>query len=196
MGDQPEAIPISPVEPGADRRPSTGVFLGLVLIGCAVSLSLGVYGRVHTPTGRVITTLGFPDLFAMKVWLTTAAAALGVVQVVTSLRMYGHLGRPSRTPATAITHRASGIAAVTLTLPVALSCLWSLGFDSYSTRVLVHSLAGCVFYGVFVTKMLALRSRRLPGWALPWLGGALFAVLVTLWLTSSLWYFTNGSAAY
>ena len=28
-------------------------------------------------------------------------------------------------------------------------------------------------------------------WLLPIAGGALFSVLATLWLTSSLWYFTN-----
>ncbi|HEX6886538.1 MAG TPA: DUF6529 family protein [Candidatus Nanopelagicales bacterium] len=76
---------------------------------------------------------------------------------------------------------------------LAFQCLWSLGFQTYGTRVLLHSLAGCAFYGVLVTKLLALRTRRLPTWAIPVLGGARFTVLVALWLTSSLWYFTHGS---
>jgi hypothetical protein len=85
---------------------------------------------------------------------------------------------------------------VLLTLPVAFHCLWSLGFSSYSTRVLIHSLMGCTFYGVFLTKMLTRRSRRLPPWALPVLRGGLFTVLVTIWLTSSLWFFTGGTPHY
>jgi hypothetical protein len=86
--------------------------------------------------------------------------------------------------------------AVTLTLPVAFHCLWSLGFGTYSARVLVHSLLGCLLYGAFVAKMLALRSRRVPGWAVPWLGGLVLTTLVALWLTSSLWFFTQGSPGY
>ena len=78
-----------------------------------------------------------------------------------------------------------------LTLPVAYHCLWALGFQSFTTRQLVHSILGCAFYGVFTTKMLMLRSARLPGWALPVTGGLLAAVLTGLWLTSSLWFFTN-----
>ncbi|GAA3307060.1 DUF6529 family protein [Nonomuraea dietziae] len=54
--------------------------------------------------------------------------------------------------------------------------------------MLVHSLLGCFFYGVFTAKMLALPRKGLPGWTLPLLGGGLFAALVGLWLTSSLWF--------
>jgi hypothetical protein len=57
--------------------------------------------------------------------------------------------------------------------------------------VLVHSLLGCAFYGIFVTKMLSLKSSRVPGWAIPLLGGLLFVTIISLWLTSSLWYFTQ-----
>ncbi len=32
---------------------------------------------------------------------------------------------------------------------------------------------------------------RLPGWALPVLGGLLAAVLVVVWFSSALWYFTS-----
>lgn len=180
---------------GGDQ-PRAGVFVGLILIGCAVSLTLGVYGRAHTPTGQVITTFGFASLLDMKAWLTTGAVILGVVQVITGLRMYQRIGHGPSPKAIAVTHRISGITAVTLTLPVAFQCLWSLGFATYSTRVLVHSLAGCAFYGVLVTKLLALRTSRLPGWAIPILGGTLFTVLVGLWLTSAAWYFTHGSPGY
>ena len=53
------------------------------------------------------------------------------------------------------------------------------------------SLAGCIFYGAFATKVIAVRNHSLPKWALPAAGGFTFAVLVALWLTSSFWFFTN-----
>jgi hypothetical protein len=72
-------------------------------------------------------------------------------------------------------------------------CLWSLGFNpgDGGGRVFWHSLFGCAFFGAFATKVLAVRSHRMPGWALPVVGGLLFTVLVLLWLTSSLWFFQN-----
>jgi hypothetical protein len=48
---------------------------------------------------------------------------------------------------------------------------------------------GCLFYGTFATKVLVVRSHRMPGWALPLVGGVLFTVLVLIWLTSSFWFF-------
>ena len=57
--------------------------------------------------------------------------------------------------------------------------------------MLLHSLFGCVFFGAFAVKMLSLPKRGLPGWALPLLGGLVFAMLTGLWLTSSLWFFTT-----
>lgn len=181
---------------GAQRPDGAQLLVAFILVGAAVSLALGVYGRVHTPTGRALITLGFGSLIEMKVVLTTAAAALGIVQVGTALRMYGRIGRGRPSRAVARTHRISGVTAVVLTLPVAFQCLWALGFGTYSTRVLLHSLLGCVFYGVFVTKMLVLRSERVPAWALPWLGGTLFTVLVGVWLTSAGWALTSGAVGY
>jgi hypothetical protein len=66
-----------------------------------------------------------------------------------------------------------------------------LGFQTFSTRVFVHSVLGCAFFGAFTVKMLGLRRDGLPSWALPVLGGTVFALLVGLWWTSSLWFFTT-----
>ena len=60
--------------------------------------------------------------------------------------------------------------------------------------MLVHSLAGCFFYGIFVTKILAVRVHGLPGWTLPVVGGAVFTALVVVFLTSSVWFFTDRPA--
>ena len=191
--------------PGTDALPAgTRPLLGALLVGALVSVALGTYARLHAATGRTLLTLGFSDLLHMKAWLTTAAAVLAVGQVLSALRLYGHLGRrraagqsgvvaaPAAAPAWVHRlHRSGGSLAVLLTLPVAFQCAWSLGFGTYSTRVLVHSVLGCVLYGLFVAKMLTLRIRRPPRWALPWLGGTLALAFVGLWLTSSLWLFST-----
>ena len=166
--------------------------LAIVAAGGAVSLTIGVYAKVHTPTGRGIFAFGFPAVLPMKAWFTTAALALVIVQVATAFRMYGRLRIPRAMPDWfPALHRWSGTVAFLLTLPVAYHCLWALGFQSFTTRQLVHSILGCAFYGAFTTKMLALRSNRLHGWTLPIVGGLLVALLTGLWLTSSLWFFTN-----
>ena len=90
-------------------------------------------------------------------------------------------------------HRVSGTLAFLLAIPVAYHCLWALGFQSGNTRVLVHGIAGCVFFGALATKILIVRGRAAANFAFILAGGALFAALVAVWLTSAFWYFTNVS---
>jgi hypothetical protein len=191
-----ESVPahVPPSSPGTPR--STTALVAVLVAGGAVAVTLGVYGRHHQPTGRPIALFGFPTMLDMKAWLASAAVCFGVVQIVTALRIYQRLGTGPSPRWVTITHRTSGVIAVLLTVPVAYHCLWSLGFESYSQRVLIHSIMGCAFYGVFVSKMLALKSRRLPGWLVPVLGGTLFTVLVLVWFTSALWYFTHRPIGY
>ncbi|PZG02819.1 DUF6529 family protein [Nonomuraea aridisoli] len=170
------------------QRPSRGLTALVVplLAGALVAVALGVYGRVHTPTGFAVGVAGFSAALPMKAWLTTGALVLAVVQVVSALSMWGRLG-VTIPPAV---HRWSGRLAFALTVPVAFHCLYALGLQYDVPRVLVHSLLGCFFYGVFTAKMLALPKRDAPGWTLPVLGGLTFTALVGLWLTSSFWFFT------
>jgi hypothetical protein len=168
--------------------------LGLVLIGAAVSVTLGIYGRTHEPTFKALSTLGiFSNTLTLKTWLATIVFALALVQITTALVIFGKLriGSAGTPNWVSPTHRWSGRIAFLLSIPVAYHCLWSLGFQSDTPRVVLHSLLGCFFYGVFVTKMLVLHTKRLPGWALPWVGGLTFTALVAIWLTSSVWYFTT-----
>ena len=79
-----------------------------------------------------------------------------------------------------------------MSLPVAAHCLLAYGVQLGDLRVAVHSLAGCFFYGAFAAKVLVVRSRRLPGWALPVAGGLLVSLIVVMWYSSALWYF-NGA---
>lgn len=170
----------------AENRGLTLLLVPL-LAGGLVMIALGVYGRAHTPTGFAVGPAGFTAALPMKAWLTTGAFALAVVQVVSALSLWGKLG----VAIPAGVHRWSGRIAFLLTIPVAFHCLYALGLQYDVPRVLVHSLLGCFFYGVFTAKMLALPKRGLPGWTLPVLGGTAFTALVGLWLTSSFWFFTT-----
>ncbi len=168
---------------------AAGLYVPL-LLGAVVAVTLGVYGNVHTPTGVSVNVAGFSGPMEVKVWLASGAALLAVVQLVTALAMWGRFG-PGMPSWLGPLHRWSGRIAFLLTVPVAVHCLYALGFATYDTRTLVHSLLGCVFFGAFTVKMLSLPKRGLPGWTLPLLGGVVFAALIGLWLTSSLWFFTT-----
>jgi hypothetical protein len=164
----------------------------LLLVVCLVALALGVYARLHTPAGRPIFTLFFSGMLPMKAWLTTAAAVLLLTQLATALWMWGRLPFAGAAPSWApVAHRWIGTAAFTVTVPVAVHCMWALGFGMHSPRVVAHSVAGCLFYGAYAAKMLALRMRGLPAWTLPVLGGAVLTSLVVIWLSAALWFFTR-----
>lgn len=188
----PRRVETAPWDPGPTAGSATGPLLAAALAGAAVALALGTYGRVHEPTGGSISTFGFPTLVAMKVWLTTGVFVLALAQLTSALAMWGRLPglrtAPGWVPAV---HRWTGTLAFVVSLPVAYHCLWSLGFQDTDTRVVVHALTGCAFYGAVTTKLLALRAERLPKHTLPILGGLLVTALTVIWLTSSLWFFTN-----
>jgi Family of unknown function (DUF6529) len=139
----------------------------------------------------LVTTI-FSSTIVAKAWFATAAIVLALVQVTTASRMYGKLGYlPFRGPGVARVHRWSGRLAFLCTLPVFFHCVTILGFGTPDARVAIHSLAGTFLYGVFVAKVMVVRDRSLPGWALPVAGATLASTLGLLWLTSSLWYFTR-----
>ena len=135
-----------------------------------MAVALGVYGRVHDPSQELVFTLFFSSTISMKVWLASVALLFGVTQVLSAVWVYGKL--PIATPGWAgSAHRISGRLAFIVSLPVAYHCLWSLGFQDTTTRVLLHSLLGCAFYGAFAAKVTIVRSKGLPGMALPVAGG-------------------------
>jgi hypothetical protein len=156
-----------------------------------VAITLGVYGGLHNPTGVAVNLAGFSGPLPAKVWLTTAAVVFALVQLVSALVMYGKVPGVAAPAWVGAVHRWSGRVAFLLAVPVAVHCLYAVGLQTFSPRVFAHSLLGCLFFGAFVVKMLGLRRPGLPGWALPALGGLVFTVLVGLWWTSSLWFFTT-----
>jgi len=140
-----------------------------------------------------VVTAVFSEPIAFKAWFATVAVSLAVVQVLSAARIYGRLERIIRIPYPPIgrIHRWSGRLVVLFTLPVAFHCIFILGFQTTDTRVVVHSLAGSFVYGVFAAKVFIVKDHGYPRWALPVVGGTLFTIMTTLWLTSSLWYFTE-----
>jgi hypothetical protein len=90
-----------------------------------------------------------------------------------------------------VLHRVGGASLFLLSLPVAVHCMFAYGVQLGDLRVAVHSVAGCFFYGAFAAKVLIVRSRRLPGWALPLAGGLLVTLIAAMWYSSALWYFNN-----
>ncbi|MFD9002947.1 DUF6529 family protein [Streptomyces sp. NPDC059582] len=176
----------SPERAPAHRRPHPARYLVPALAAGCVAVALGVYGRVHDPAGTAFNLAGFSSTGAVKSWLATTAVFFALVQLVSALVMYGRLPGPGWAPAL---HRWSGRVAFLVAVPVAVHCLYALGYQTYETRVLWHSVLGCFFFGVFSAKMLLLRSERLPGWLLPIVGGLVFVVLTVVWLTSAFWFF-------
>jgi hypothetical protein len=160
-----------------------------VVIGSLVAVGLGAFGKVHDPQFFSVNLAGFSSPVAVKSWLATLATALAVFQLASAFVMYRLTPRGSAPAWITVAHVWSGRLAVLASVPVAVHCLYALGFQSSDSRVLFHSLFGCFFYGAFVTKMLLLTRKGLRPWVLPIAGGLLFFSLVYVWLTSALWFF-------
>lgn len=151
-----------------------------LLVGAGVSVALGVYARTHDPTGRNLFSLFFSNTLTLKAWLGTGSLALATTQPLTRRWLpRGDL------------HRLIGTIAFAMSLPVAFHCLWALGYQGQTTRVAVHSLAGCAFYGAFAAKITTARRSDQPAWAVPLAGALTLSLVVVVWWTSALWYFDN-----
>jgi hypothetical protein len=180
-------------EPLPPQRAASGASKLVIpsVIGGLVALTLGIYGRLHSPTGIAVNIAGFSSPGSVKSWLATVAAVLAIVQVVSALVMYGKVPRVTAPSWIGGLHRWSGRIAFLAAVPVAIHCLYALGFQNYSTRVLLHSIFGCLFFGAFTVKMLILPKKGLPGWVLPFWGAVVFTALVLIWLTSAYWFFST-----
>jgi hypothetical protein len=160
-----------------------------VVVGALVAIALGVFGRVHDPRFFSINVAGFSGPMAVKAWLATAVVVLALFQLLSALIMYGRIPGVGAPAWIGPVHVWSGRLAVLVSVPVAVHCLYALGFQSSDLRVLIHSVLGCLFYGVFVTKMLLLTREGSKSWAVPVAGGLLFMTIVLVWLMSALWFF-------
>jgi cytochrome c553 len=160
-----------------------------LLMFALFSLTAGLLAA-HDPRSKGYFRLFFEDPIHLKAGFASAAAALACFQVFSATWIFGKL--PWRKPGWINpAHRWSGRLAFVFTLPVAYHCIFKLGFQSPSARVLAHSLLGCAVYGAYASKVTIVRLRRFPVPVLPIAGGTLFAVLIGVWYTSAFWLYTR-----
>jgi|SRR6185503_14636904 len=171
--------------------PATTSLLVPLAIGALVIVTLGAFGRLHDPAGIAVTVPGFSGTLATKSWLATGGFLLALGQLFSALVMFGKVPGIAAPSWIGTVHRWLGRIALVLVIPVAVHCLYAVGFQSSNARTLIHSVVGCFFFGAFTVKMLVLPRKDVPGWVLPVVGGLVFTGLVVLWLTSSLWFFTT-----
>lgn len=168
--------------------------LALVLVAAAVvTAALALFGLEHAPNynTRLFGSAG-PEAIGLKSKIATGILGLALLQLLLALWIYGRTPGGATAPHQVRTvHRTCGIILFLATLPVAVHCLFAYGVQTTSARVTIHSLAGCFFYGAFTAKVLVVRSRQQPGWALPVAGGVLVTLVAVLWYTSALWFFNE-----
>jgi hypothetical protein len=179
--------------PSLTRKPSAVRLTAIGMGAAGVAVALIAAGRLHTPD-YAFSLFGEVALaaLALKSRLATVVLGLAALQVILALWIYRRLplaGSPSRP--VRVSNRAGGFILFALTVPTAVHCLVAYGVQLTSWRVAAHSLAGCFFYGAFTAKVLLVRSKQLPGWALPAAGEALAILVGVLWYTSALWYYNN-----
>jgi Family of unknown function (DUF6529) len=166
-------------------------FIAPLIVFALMSLTIGTLA--HRSAGGYPAPpffhLFFSDTLHLKAWLATGGSMLAVFQLLTAARTFDVFHFPPSRRVWARVHRLSGYLTILLTLPVAYHCIFLLGFETISLRVALHSLLGSALYGAFLAKLIIVRTRGCPGWALAVAGGLLFAIVLGLWLTSALHFF-------
>ncbi|MGW2768786.1 DUF6529 family protein [Streptomyces sp. NPDC001275] len=106
-----------------------------------------------------------------------------------ALWMYGRLPglRAAPHPVPKV-HRLIGMVDFLFSVLIAQQCIIAYGVSLTGTREALHSLAGCFLYGAVLAKVVVVRHRRWPGWALPLAGGALVTVIALVWYSAAFWY--------
>ncbi|GAA4583520.1 DUF6529 family protein [Planotetraspora phitsanulokensis] len=158
-------------------------------LAVAVTVALYAFGRIHTLdyASSLFGRRG-DDANLLKAQVGTALLGLAVYQLILALWIYQRLPGAGAAPRPVhLAHRIGGAVLFVLSLPIAYHCITAYGVQTYSARVALHALSGCFFYGAFAAKVLIVRSRHLPGWALPLAGGTLFTLIALLWSSGALW---------
>jgi hypothetical protein len=176
------------------RRPLA--FTLPIAILAAIAAAIYVVGISITPdySGTALFGKTATDTLPLKSDLASVVLGLAVLQLLLAFWIYGRvpgLGAAARRIGSV--HRGIGILAILVSLPIAYHCMRAYGFQTFDSRIAVHSIAGCFFYGAFAAKVTIVRSKSLPGWTLPVAGGTLVALVAVLWYTSALWYYNDFS---
>ncbi len=151
----------------------------------AFALAAGLLSRRDELPGNF--KLFFTSQFHLMTWLSMAAISLACCQLFTAAWIFRKLPWP-RPPWIPAVHRWTGRLAITLVLPVLYWCIFQLGFQSFDTRFVAHSVLGTLFVGAVAGKITIVRLHRFPRWVYPLAGLLLFATLVGAWWTSAVWF--------
>ena len=177
--------------------PRPAVFAPL-LAGAGVAVALGVYGQVHDPTGRGLYTVFFIETARLKSWLATAAASGAATQLGIAALLWRRVGRrPSpRLGAKSAAHRRVPARPLIAAGPAGDHSPWGFGFQAHSAGTMLHSLAGCAFFGAYAAGAVSADRPGLPGASRLTVlaaGAAVFTTMTAVWWTGARWYFTNVS---
>jgi hypothetical protein len=163
--------------------------------GAVTALALGLYASTHEPTGRDFVVTGFASASAWKSVFASVTMFLFVMQISLGLRITGRVGpRQASPPWTTDLHRLLGTVGFGVSIPVVFHCIWTLGYQSGDSRLLVHSTFGCIAYGFYVAKILTVRRDDLAPWAVPVTGALLGIAMLVVWWTSALVHYAGSSA--
>ena len=115
-------VPAPEAPPAEPSGTKIGPVVIAFVIGTAVSIGLGVYGRLHTPSGHAVNIAGFSSGAAAKAFLASIVMALAIVQTITAMGIYGRIpltGRLGRSrPSLVRTTRGPDLGTCRSALPV------------------------------------------------------------------------------
>jgi hypothetical protein len=155
--------------------------------------ALAVFGRWHeADTSLGLLGRDYVEATRLKAQLTSVVLGMAGLQLALALWIYQRLPGAGSAPRWArLLHRANGYLTIAVSAPIAVHCLLAYGFQTSSSRLAVHSVAGCLFYGLFVAKVCVVRSSAQPPWALPALGTLVIVTIAVLWYSAALWVFND-----
>ena len=130
----------------------------------------------------------------LKSIVTTIVLALALGQAVGMAQVRGYVRLlPLEKQQLRLLHRRGGIAALVLTLAVAVTCVVGFGYELYSPRVKAHVVMGALAILVLLLKVaITNRFRRYMRYNTA-LGAAAGLLILGTFIASALWYFVQAA---
>jgi hypothetical protein len=130
----------------------------------------------------------------LKSIVTTIVLALALGQAVGMAQVRGYVRLlPLEKQQLRLLHRRGGIAALVLTLAVAVTCVVGFGYELYSPRVKAHVVMGALAILVLLLKVaITHRFRRYLRYNTA-LGAAAGLLILGTFIASALWYFVQAA---
>jgi uncharacterized protein DUF6529 len=185
-GTEGSELTITTASPVSTSNRSVRWLIAPAAIFAAAALTVGLLARGHQEHQGGVT-LFFSSQFHLMTWLSMVALGLACCQLFTAAWIYRKLPWPQPRRIHEL-HRWTGRLAILFVLPVLYWCIFQLGFQTFNSRVLAHSVLGTLFVGAVAGKITIVRLRRFPAWAYLLAGLLVFVTLVGAWGTSALWF--------